>query len=94
MPLTRVQRPKHVVKEDTNMLLLGSPVASPLLTCRFAGLDETQYNLLYTVYSIPNIILPFFGALLPKKGRMIDVGVVGSKTSCEGGSMAVPPSLL
>ena len=43
------------------------------IICRFVGMDETQYNLLYTVYSIPNIILPFFGALLPKKGKIIAV---------------------
>lgn len=28
------------------------------------GLSESEYNLLYTVYSIPNIVLPFFGGYL------------------------------
>lgn len=28
------------------------------------GLSNTQYNLLYTVYSVPNVVLPFFGGLL------------------------------
>lgn len=30
----------------------------------FAGLSEEQYNLLYTVYSVPNVFLPFFGGYL------------------------------
>lgn len=28
------------------------------------GIDEVQYNLLYSVYSLPNIILPFFGGYI------------------------------
>ena len=38
-----------------------NPAALKTSLEEYVGLTETQYNLLYTVYSIPNIILPFFG---------------------------------
>lgn len=31
------------------------------------GIDQFKFNLLYTVYSLPNIILPFFGGVLIDK---------------------------
>jgi hypothetical protein len=31
------------------------------------GIDETKYSLTYTIYSVPNIILPLFGGLLTYK---------------------------
>lgn len=27
------------------------------------GIDSTDFSLLYTVYSLPNIVLPFFGGI-------------------------------
>lgn len=30
-------------------------------------MDQFKFNLLYTVYSLPNIILPFFGGVLIDK---------------------------
>jgi MFS family permease len=34
---------------------------------RYAAKWQTWYSLLYTVYSIPNVILPFFGGFLVDK---------------------------
>ncbi len=31
------------------------------------GIDELKFNLLYSVYSLPNIVLPFFGGMLMDK---------------------------
>jgi hypothetical protein len=38
-----------------------NPAALKTSLEEYVGLSETEYNLLYTVYSIPNIVLPFFG---------------------------------
>ena len=35
------------------------------------GLSESDFNWLYTIYSIPNIILPFFGGYLCDKVRLL-----------------------
>lgn len=36
----------------------------PSLLQETLHLSDTQYNLLYSVYSFPNIVLPLFGGLL------------------------------
>ena len=33
-------------------------------------MSESQYNWLYTIYSLPNIVLPFFGGYLCDKVRV------------------------
>jgi len=47
-----------------NYYCYDNPAALKTQLQEFANLNEQQYNLLYTVYSIPNIILPFFGGYL------------------------------
>ena len=47
-----------------NYYCYDNPAALKTSLDEFAGLDEQEYNLLYTVYSVPNVILPFFGGYL------------------------------
>lgn len=47
-----------------NYYCYDNPAALKTQLQEFAGLNEEQYNLLYTVYSLPNIVLPFFGKKL------------------------------
>ena len=44
-----------------NYYCFDNPAALKTQMEEYAGIDETEFNMLYTVYSIPNIILPFFG---------------------------------
>jgi hypothetical protein len=44
-----------------NYYCYDNPAALKTQLQEYAHLNEEQYNLLYTVYSLPNIILPFFG---------------------------------
>jgi MFS family permease len=47
-----------------NYYSYDTPEALKIPLEEYAQLSELQYNLLYTVYSAPNIILPFFGGYL------------------------------
>ena len=47
-----------------NYYCFDNPAALKTQLSAYVNIDETQFNLLYTVYSIPNIFLPFFGGYL------------------------------
>lgn len=55
------------------MIMLGdaycfdNPMALQSEIKRDFGITNIEFNLLYTVYSLPNIILPFFGGILIDK---------------------------
>jgi|AntAceMinimDraft_5_1070358.scaffolds.fasta_scaffold297861_1 hypothetical protein len=44
-----------------NYYCFDNPSAMKTSLDEYVGLTEQQFSLLYTVYSIPNVILPFFG---------------------------------
>jgi MFS family permease len=69
------------------MIMLGdsycfdNPMAMQKSIVDLFGIDNFRFNLLYTVYSLPNIILPFFGGVLidrlgPRKAIVIFTSIV------------------
>lgn len=46
-----------------NYYCFDNPGAMKTALDEYVGLSEVQYSLLYTIYSLPNVILPFFGKI-------------------------------
>lgn len=46
-----------------NYYCFDNPSAMKTALDEYAGLTEEQFSLLYSIYSLPNVVLPFFGEI-------------------------------